>query len=291
MAYAATEKGLSVLLRLTEARFHKLWGGVGVCGQERSVIWQASRWDGRAQAGFPAQAAVAGRILVAQLQAGSQTEFLYLFTTLDLPAQRILEIYRCRWYVETDLRSLKTAIRLHHLTAKTKGCHGEDGSGGEHGPSILDVQRPRATSREAVRNLILKGIPDGGMPAFRIGADEADKIAGYVMRLKQQPAGSGAAAGGGASGDAAAGERFFTGKGNCSSCHMVRGRGGVLVPTCRTSDMTALLRRLNGRCAIPGSSICSDGPRRTRRAQRTVLSRRGRTIARRPNHPRDREKR
>jgi hypothetical protein len=120
MAYAATEKGLSVLLRLTEARFHKLWGGVGVCGQERSVIWQASRWDGRAEAGFPPQAAVAGRILVAKLQAGSQTEFLYLFTTLDLPAQRILEIYRCRWYVETDLRSLKTTIRLHHLTAKTK---------------------------------------------------------------------------------------------------------------------------------------------------------------------------
>jgi mono/diheme cytochrome c family protein len=44
------------------------------------------------------------------------------------------------------------------------GCHGEDGSGGGHGPSFLDVRRPRATSREAVRNLILKGIPDGGMP-------------------------------------------------------------------------------------------------------------------------------
>ena len=31
-------------------------------------------------------------------------------------------------------------------------------------------------------------------------------------------------------GDAAAGEAFFTGKGNCSSCHMVRGRGGILGP-------------------------------------------------------------
>src|SRR5690242_17359048 len=29
-------------------------------------------------------------------------------------------------------------------------------------------------------------------------------------------------------GDPAAGERIFAGKGNCLSCHMVRGRGGVL---------------------------------------------------------------
>jgi alcohol dehydrogenase (cytochrome c) len=33
-----------------------------------------------------------------------------------------------------------------------------------------------------------------------------------------------------APGDAAAGERFFGGKGNCASCHMVRGRGGILGP-------------------------------------------------------------
>src|SRR4051794_9775019 len=43
------------------------------------------------------------------------------------------------------------------------GCHGEDGSGGGHGPGFLDVRRPRATSQEAVRSLILKGIPEGGM--------------------------------------------------------------------------------------------------------------------------------
>jgi hypothetical protein len=120
IAHMATEKGLSVLLRLTEARFQKLWGGPGVCGQERSVTWQASRWDQKAHAGLAAQAAVAGRILVAQLQSGSETQFLYLFTTLNLPAQQVLEIYGCRWYVETDLRSLKTTIRLHHLTAKTQ---------------------------------------------------------------------------------------------------------------------------------------------------------------------------
>jgi PQQ-dependent dehydrogenase (methanol/ethanol family) len=104
------------------------------------------------------------------------------------------------------------------------GCHGEDGSGGGHGPNIVDVRRPRAASLEAVRNLILKGIPDRGMPAFKISEEEAGAIAVYVMTLKQ-PAGSGTAAG-----DSTAGERFFMGKGYCTNCHMVRGRGGILGP-------------------------------------------------------------
>src|SRR6476646_10406224 len=68
------------------------------------------------------------------------------------------------------------------------GCHGEDGSGGGHGPSFLDVRRPRATSLEAVRNLIIKGIPDGGMPAFKMPDSQADALAAYVMTLKKPAA-------------------------------------------------------------------------------------------------------
>jgi PQQ-dependent dehydrogenase (methanol/ethanol family) len=105
-------------------------------------------------------------------------------------------------------------------------CHGEDGSGGGHGPGFLDARRQRATSQGEVRNLILKGIPDGGMPAFKIPDEQADAIAAHVMTLKQ-PA---VKAGGAAAGDSMAGERFFFGKGNCASCHMVRGRGGVPGP-------------------------------------------------------------
>jgi PQQ-dependent dehydrogenase (methanol/ethanol family) len=111
--------------------------------------------------------------------------------------------------------------------ARCAGCHGEDGSGAGHGPTIVDVRSPRATSKDAVRGLILKGIPDGGMPAFTIPEEEADAIAAYVMKLKAPADGATA---GTASGDAAAGERFFAGKGNCGSCHMVQGRGGVLGP-------------------------------------------------------------
>jgi hypothetical protein len=68
---------------------------------------------------LPAQAAVTGRLLVAQMQTGSATELLYLFNTLTVSAEQILELYRCRWNIETDLRSLKTTIRLEHIRAKT----------------------------------------------------------------------------------------------------------------------------------------------------------------------------
>ncbi len=109
------------------------------------------------------------------------------------------------------------------------GCHGDDGTGGGHGPNIVEVSQPRGVSKSAVRDLILKGIPDAGMPAFRISTGEADTLAAYVMLLKM-PSGRGAVESGPSPGDPAAGERFFSGKGNCRSCHIVQGRGGVLGP-------------------------------------------------------------
>jgi cytochrome c oxidase cbb3-type subunit 3 len=129
------------------------------------------------------------------------------------------------------------------------GCHGDDGSGGGHGPGFLDVRQPRATSQEAVRDLILKGIPGVGMPAFKVSDQQATAIAAYVMKLKT-PAGA-APSTATVSGDLAAGEQFFTGNGKCSACHMVRGGGGVLGPDLSTGD--------------PQSRSPSGSARRTRR--------------------------
>src|ERR1035438_2567395 len=89
------------------------------------------------------------------------------------------------------------------------GCHGEDGTGGGHGPNIVEVRRPRATSKNEVRDLILKGIPDGGMPAFQIPFEEADAIAVFVMALKTPAAGGGARRGG-PSGHRPAGGALFS---------------------------------------------------------------------------------
>src|ERR1017187_9060706 len=50
--------------------------------------------------------------------------------------------------------------------SRCEGCHGSDGAGGGHGPAIVDVRQPRATTRAELRDLIRNGIPGAGMPAF-----------------------------------------------------------------------------------------------------------------------------
>jgi alcohol dehydrogenase (cytochrome c) len=93
----------------------------------------------------------------------------------------------------------------------------------------------RAASREALRQLIRDGIPDAGMPGFAIPDAELDALIAHLDKLKapaiEHPA----------DGDPDAGQRFFTGQGNCATCHMVRGRGGVLGPD--LSDLARERRR------------------------------------------------
>ena len=47
---------------------------------------------------------------------GKSKQWLYLFTTLPLPAQEVVALYGKRWNVETDLRSLKQTVRLQRLS-------------------------------------------------------------------------------------------------------------------------------------------------------------------------------
>jgi alcohol dehydrogenase (cytochrome c) len=127
-----------------------------------------------------------------------------------------------------DLRAQTAAPGRRLFQVRCAGCHGEDGTGGPRGVNIVEVRQPRASSHDAVRDVIRNGIPNRGMPAFSIADEEIDSIAAYVLTLK--PSVKRPAVNDPAPGDAAAGERFFMGKGSCTDCHMVRGRGGILGP-------------------------------------------------------------
>lgn len=118
VAYAAQQRNLKVVLRLTEVRARKLVGNISQEG-EHTVEWQASRWDGGKKHRVATGNTVTGRLIVARIGRGKSREWLYLFTTLDLPAAEIVEIYGRRWNIETDLRSLKRTVRLHHINAKS----------------------------------------------------------------------------------------------------------------------------------------------------------------------------
>lgn len=118
VAHAAQEHGLDVLLRLTDVRARKLGGTFSAAG-ERDVLWQASRWDGGKRRKFTSGEQLRGRLIAARLGRGKSQEWLFLFTTLTLPAAEIVALYGRRWNIETDLRALKRTVRLHHISAKS----------------------------------------------------------------------------------------------------------------------------------------------------------------------------
>jgi PQQ-dependent dehydrogenase (methanol/ethanol family) len=104
------------------------------------------------------------------------------------------------------------------------GCHGADAHGSEHGPPLAGVRGLRDRSVSWIRQVILTGIPSGGMPAFNLPGAELDDLAAFVHSLNS-PAAENAVAG-----DRAAGEQYFFGRGGCTSCHMVNGRGRPVGP-------------------------------------------------------------
>lgn len=121
VAYAGVQSGHPVLLRLTTVRAQRLAGVRLRDGIDRAVVWRPSRWDRKSHPGLPADACVRGRLIVRQVQPDNgATPFpLYLFTTVTTDSEEALHLYGKRWSIETDLRTLKTTLRLEQLTCCT----------------------------------------------------------------------------------------------------------------------------------------------------------------------------
>jgi len=126
------------------------------------------------------------------------------------------------------------------------GCHGVDGAGGEYGPNIVDLRRWER-SEKSLPDIIKNGITDSGMPAFPLPQPDVDSLVAFVNSLRAP------AADHPAPGDAAAGERYFFGKGNCSGCHMIQGRGGNLGPDLSTLGRQRRLGQIQQALRDPAS--------------------------------------
>ena len=118
MAHAARQQGLGVVMRLTKERACKLAGPISQAG-EIEVVWKNSRHDGGKRHRFEAGSEVKGRVIATQIGRGKSQQWLYLFTTLDWPWQQVVDLYRRRGDIETDLRCLKRTVNLHHIQAKS----------------------------------------------------------------------------------------------------------------------------------------------------------------------------
>ncbi len=115
-AYSAQQRGLGVVLRLTAVRAKSLMGGPISRQGDYAIRWRASRCDGKRQRHWPANASLEGRLIAWRVGRGKRQQWLYLFTTLLLPAEEVVDLYGRRWRIETDLRSLKQTIRLQRIS-------------------------------------------------------------------------------------------------------------------------------------------------------------------------------
>ncbi len=114
-AYHAQQQGHGVIVRLTKVRATALAGSPISHPGEQPVEWRISRWERKKRPEWPVDAHVPGRLVAWRVGRGKHKPWLYLFTTLTVPAEQVVEWYGKRWHIETDLRDLKQTVRLSQL--------------------------------------------------------------------------------------------------------------------------------------------------------------------------------
>jgi mono/diheme cytochrome c family protein len=126
-------------------------------------------------------------------------------------------------------------------------CHGSDARGGEGGPNLIRSEvLLNDKNGELLAPIVLKGLPDRGMPAIPISASQVSDIAAFIHSFRvggydisrMQPPSI-------VVGDAKAGETYF--KSKCAGCHTgARDLKGIAT---RIADPKALQQNW----IIPGS--------------------------------------
>jgi putative heme-binding domain-containing protein len=140
-----------------------------------------------------------------------------------LLASGLLLLCPAGWAVDTGER-----LFLAHCAP----CHGNRGDGGI-GASLATPRLLHAPDDEALRAVIVSGIPGTGMPPTRLTAEEQRALVAYVRslgRIERQAL----------PGDPARGESIFREEAKCLECHAVGAHGGRI-----GSDLSTVGARRN----------------------------------------------
>jgi putative heme-binding domain-containing protein len=121
-------------------------------------------------------------------------------------------------YAEADI-----AYGAQLYAGNCSSCHGPNGDS-IAGVDLRSGNIRNASTDQQLRTLITTGIAGTGMPSFKL--DDAE-LAGIVAYLRNMAS---FAARGVAAGDTARGRALFEGKGGCTACHRVDGRGVGMAP-------------------------------------------------------------
>lgn len=118
--YHATSAGHDVVVRLSTPRAERILRSNDLDGRDGSVLWTPSESDIKHNRELPKRASIKGRIFRVTVKLLYQQEReIYLFTTARHASEKIAELYTKRWWIETDLRSIKSTIDMRVLNCKS----------------------------------------------------------------------------------------------------------------------------------------------------------------------------
>jgi len=195
VAWAAAQRRHPVVLRLTASRARKLAGAPLRDGIDCQVVWKPSAYERKHHPELPPEAQVGGRLIVRQVQPdnGAKPFLLALFTTLSGTQEETLNLYGQRWQIETDLRTLKSHLKLDQFT-----CQSPDMVEKEIEMAMAAYNLVRAVTCQASEQ---SGVPPRGYSFTRVrrivqtfgpllaeapNAGEAKRIYAQMMRCVQQ---------------------------------------------------------------------------------------------------------
>lgn len=135
------------------------------------------------------------------------------------------------------------------FAARCAGCHGLDGRGSERGANLANDPNVRRKSDAELVQVISNGIPNFGMPAFRLlGQSQIKEVVGFLRTLQRSESAASFP------GDPKRGKATFFGNGGCANCHMISGQGGFLASNLSTYGQSLSASDIRKAIVEPGTS-------------------------------------
>ena len=127
------------------------------------------------------------------------------------------------------------------------GCHGSDGKGGDKAPALVSASNTTSPSDSELFRIVHDGTKAGMPPFAQIGDTNIRAVLQFLRGLENN-ASSKTSPEVVVTGDVEAGRTLYFGKAQCSTCHLMQGKGGFMAGSLtaygrnRTAD--AILRAI-----------------------------------------------
>jgi cytochrome c oxidase cbb3-type subunit III len=127
-------------------------------------------------------------------------------------------------------------------------CHGPTGQGGR-GSRLAGIERVQNMADGRMFEVIKEGVAGTQMPPSSLSDSQIWQMVSFIRSLNLSAVEQDVA------GDAAAGEALFFTTGQCSGCHMIRGRGGLMGPDLSNVGARRSADKLKKSIATPDALI------------------------------------